>query len=247
MQCRLLFRAAFVTGCFLLTFITKAAATDCRQVNISVVLNNDSVPKPSSRQPLPNLIRLTPLKLIDGVTPGMELSYERITGNTFSTQVMVSWLLPKRIWDSKDGIDPAIRGFRAAIEEKYYLGHEAPEGYYVAFELDYLKKRYVTQWICDKPNDTADNYPDYSDTFRISRQTISGNFKIGYQVELGSFYLDFYIGLGLRYRNVVQHDRLNPADELVRPRHPNVHWFQHHAGSFWTVSIPCNWRIGFRF
>lgn len=191
-----------------------------------------------------NILKITPLKIIGTVNPSIEASYERITGRSFATQVMASYLLPARITDIGKDIKPNISGFRFSIEEKYYFKKSAPLGLYTSFELDYLKNRYKDVWTFGTRNISPTNY---SDTFGIKKQTYSFNLKFGYQLIVKRLSFDFYAGLGLRYKDVRHFDRINPNDEMEMPRHPNIYYMTNREGKYWTISIPLNARIGWTF
>ena len=197
-----------------------------------------------------NIIKITPLKLVDLVNPSIELSYERITGRSFSTQLMASCLLPiNQIGVIKD-FNPEIKGFRFSVEEKFYFKKSAPLGPYAGFEFNYLNNQYKDIWSFDVKNTnsgTAYNYASYSDTFGIKKQTFSFNLKFGYQIITKRLAIDFYAGLGLRYKDVRHFDRINPNDEMEIPRHPNVYYLTNLEGKYWTISIPLNLRIGWTF
>lgn len=197
-----------------------------------------------------NIIKTTPLKLIDLVNPGMELSYEQPTGRSFSTQIMASYLLPYSLIDAANDFNPGIKGFRGSIEEKYYIEQSAPIGMYFSAEFNYLTNRYRGNWTFqDKDADPVmvDYASAYEDTFGIRKQLYNFHFKVGYQWIYRRLAFECYAGLGVRYRNVTHFDRKNPADIMVRPRHPNVYYSSNSEGKRWTASVPANMRIGWTF
>lgn len=197
-----------------------------------------------------NIIKFTPLKLTGLVNPALEISYERKTGDYFSTQIMGSYLLPESVLDPVNGFNPNIKGYRLAVEERFYLNKSAPFGPYVGLELNYMKNRYKDIWnfgVKDIFSDTAYNNTNYPDTFGIRKQTFSINLKFGYQLFVKRFSFDFYAGLGLRYKDVRYFDRKNPDDEMEMPRHPNIFYISNLPGKYWTISIPLNFRIGWTF
>lgn len=207
-------------------------------------------PMDSTMSKYNNIIKFTPLKLTGLVNPALEISYERKTGDNFSTQIMGSYLLPESVMDPANGFIPNIKGYRLAVEEKFYLNKSAPIGPYISLELNYMKNRYKDIWnfgVKDIFSDTAYNYTNYPDTFGIKKQTYSINLKFGYQLFVKRFSFDFYAGLGLRYKDVSHFDRKNPDDEMEMPRHPNIYYISNLNGKYWTISIPLNFRIGWTF
>jgi hypothetical protein len=197
-----------------------------------------------------NIFKITPLQLTELINPSFELSYERRTGQSFSTQLMASYLLPKSLWDIGKDFKPDIKGFSASVEEKYYLKKSTPAGHYVGFEFNYLKNQYKDIWnfgVKDIYTDTSFISTNYADTFRVRKQRYSFNLKLGYQLIYKRIILDFYAGLGVRYKDVAHFDRINMSDEMEMPRHPNIYYASNLDGKYWTVSIPLNFRVGWRF
>jgi len=197
-----------------------------------------------------NILKISPLKPAGYINPSIELSYERITGSRFSTQIMASYLLPSTLIYIGTDVKPNIKGYSVSLEERFYFEKPAPAGFYISSEFNYLRNQYkdVAYFgIEDIYSDTTYNYTNYLDTFGIKKQTFSINFKLGYQIIHKRLSLDFYAGLGFRYKNVTHYDRINPEDKLEIPRHPNIFYITNKEGEYWTVSIPFNFRIGWTF
>ena len=128
-----------------------------------------------------NIVKIAPLKFIGLVNPSIALSYERRTGNAFSTQLTVAALLSD--WQLKiaDQYSTKTRGGRVAIEEKWYYKQSALNNQYVGLELDYMRKRnrqIITFY--PKNSDPNDYTFHYADTIGIERKNISLNIKYGY-------------------------------------------------------------------
>ena len=207
-------------------------------------------PLDSTTAKLNNIIKFAPLKLVGFVNSGVELSFERKTSNYFATQIMASYLLPTNLLDAGYDYKPNIKGYTLGIEEKLYLRKSAPIGPYFSFNINYLNNNYRDIWsfgIKDFNSDTTTNFTNYLDSIRIHKQTISFNLKFGYQYIKNRFSFDFYLGLGARYKNVVDFDRINPNDEMEKPRYSNFYYITNHNGKYWTVSVPLNFRIGWIF
>lgn len=200
-----------------------------------------------------NMLKITPLKIVADFNPSIELSYERRTGKHFSTQLIASYLIPvglAQLAYDYDAFKPNNKGFRIALEEKYYTLGSAPAGPYWALELDYLKNKYRDRaYFGDKfpYSDSLKPYRNYADSFGIKRQTFNINLKFGCQFVRKHITVDAYVGLGIRYRDVTHFDRINPEDEMESPRHPNVPYNLSREGKYWTVSVPLNVRVGWAF
>lgn len=198
----------------------------------------------------PNILKTTPLKLAGIVNPAFEVSYERRTGRSFSTQIAASWLLPMSIMDIGNDFKPNIKGFRLSLEEKWYFRRSAPLGPYAGLEVNYLNTQYRDYWYFGEkevfliPDYEYTNYPD---TFGIKKQTASFNLKLGYQHIIKRYSFDFYAGIGIRYKDVRHFDRINPLDEMEMPRHLNAYYLANQEGKYWTVSIPVNISVGWTF
>lgn len=206
-------------------------------------------PIDSTISKLNNIIKFTPLKLVGLSNSGIEVSFERKTGNYFSTQIMASYLLPSNFLDAYD-YKPMYKGFRLGIEEKLYFKKSALYGPYLGLEFNYMKNQYKNiSWFGVKNiySDTTYNFTNYPDSIRIHKQTYSINLKLGYQYFVNRFSFDVYVGLGARYKDVVHLDRINPKDDMEMPRHPNFYYITNLNGKYWTLSIPLNFRIGWTF
>ena len=220
---------------FLLTLIT------CGQ---TVFSQYDTIPG------INNIIKITPLKLADLSNPSITLTYERKTGRKFSTQLTTSYLLPAGISENNQTPPANNKGYRVAIEEKFYFQRFVPSGFYFGLELDFLATDYREVWNFGVENtyyDTTYLNTNYSDTFSIKKQTYSLNMKFGYQKIIKRISIDVYAGIGLRYKDVAHYDRMNPNDDMERPRHPNFYYYKNLEGKYWTISIPLNVRIGYTF
>lgn len=200
------------------------------------------------------LIKFTPMKLVGFHNSSFEVAYERPTGEDFSTQIMASVLLPNTLTTSRERPRFMTRGFRVAIEERYYFKKDAPYGPYFALELDFLKKNFYTkQWFSNqKMNHHFYETPrvEYEDVFLVKTQFFSSNFKFGYQKEYEKFFVDFYFGLGKRYHNTVHEQRENPEDFFITT--DNFPFLELKSqriakGKFTSVSVPVNVRLGWRF
>lgn len=244
----------FKSGSFL-DGLSKRKYTYPRKVFVNL---NDTITTYTTRKRLSsyfqtmhqNTFKITPLKVVADFCPSIELSYERRTGKHYSTQVMASYLLPSGLSPVEYSIQPNNKGFRVALEEKYYTMASAPAGPYLGLELDYLKNKYRDRaYFGDRfpYSDSLKPYRNYADTFGIKRQTFSINLKLGCQFVRKHITLDAYVGLGIRYRDVTHFDRINPNDEMESPRHPNVPYELSKEGKYWTLSMPLNVRVGWVF
>lgn len=195
--------------------------------------------KYSSAQPAPhqNSVKISPLKYLDFSNPAMEIVYERKLNDVFSTQAMASYLFGSSIWNLSNDEKPLAKGFRVALEQRYYHKRNALKGSYFAFELNYLKNRYDGYWEYVPTDLWGINNIGLVPTrekFTIHKQMTTCHFKWGYQ-KLGRFFCyDFFVGAGIRYKDVRHVGKNNSPDirgandwfdgQLLRNRDGNSWW-----------------------
>src|SRR5690554_5981336 len=172
-----------------------------------------------------NVIKISPLKMIDVSNSAVELTFERAMGNHFATGLTAGWLLPHNLGSGPVEPYPKARGFTVAVEQKYYLRESAPRGSYFAAELDFLLNRYhVREYFIDASAAEGLYYEEntYQDDIVIHKQTLTLSVKWGCQFLIGRFGLEVFGGVGIRYKDVYHSGRQNPLDAMFRPPHPNV-------------------------
>lgn len=196
-----------------------------------------------------NVIKITPFKMLDLSNPAIEMIYERKISLHFSTQFMASYIISNSLSNFGDNFSPNNKGYRIALEEKYYLRSTTPKGIYFSLEFNYLSIDYNAIENFGEKNIYDSLYLNtyYPDSISISKQTYSMNCKIGYQFHIKRFTLDVYGGLGLRYKDVTHNDRIKPEDEMEMPRHPNFYYYKNQEGKYWTIIFPLNVSIGYSF
>lgn len=203
------------------------------QKNDSGYLNYRPVVKQQKRR---NILKFTPLKSIDLSNPAIELSYERVFGQNTGMQIMVSQLTSL--------MRPNTRGFRLGFEERFYLKPTAPAGPYVAFEFNYLNTRFQTVTEFGKyQRDTN----AYRDSVRVFKRTYNYNLKLGFQTVYRHFCIDAYIGIGVRLKNTILYDKINPGNVMITPFEPGFEYMSTLEGRYYTMSFPLNVRVGWLF
>jgi hypothetical protein len=153
---------------------------------------------------------------------------------------MASFLFMTNPSNNQNYLSQDIRGFRTAIEEKYYFKKSAPIGYYLALELNYLKKRENSAY-----SDNGGDYPGPGsgriDSINLHKQTFTINVKLGYQYFFKRFTLDSYFGIGIRYKDVQYLHGHNPF------RIAGIIPIGEGSGKSWLPVFPLNVRIGWTF
>lgn len=210
------------------------------------------IPLDSTTANLKNIIKITPFRFFSFSNSSFEISLERKTGSLFSSQLMLSYLLPKNALDYGNNFNYKYKGYRVSFEEKLYLKRSSPIGPYLGFEINHLRSNYRDIAWFGPPginSDTAyySHFNEYGDSINLQKHTTSLNLKFGYQEITGRFSFDFFCGLGARYRNVIHQNRINPTDEMEIPRHPNFYYVNNNERKNWTIVLLLNVRIGWIF
>ncbi len=209
-------------------------------------------PLDSTTANLKNIIKITPFRFFSLSNSSFEISLERKTNALFSSQLMVSYLLPKNALDYENDFNPKNKGYRVSFEEKLYLKRSSPIGPYLGFEINHLRSKYRDIGWFGPPGINSDtayyfHYNEYADSINIQKRTTSLNLKFGYQEIAGRLSLDFFCGIGARYRNITHQNRINPSDEMEMPRHPNFYYINNIERKNWTIVLLLNFRIGWIF
>lgn len=186
-----------------------------------------------------NILKLTPLRSINLVNPSVELSYERNTSESLSTQVSISYLLSY--------YERNLKGFKVGLEEKYYFKKTAPMDSYFSFEVNYLNNSQHRILGFYSGEDYYDESKYYADSCVIRKQIFNFNLKYGNQIIYKHFVFDVCFGIGLRYRNVRHFDRLNPNDKMQPPEYMDFTNVLYNQRKNFRINLPLNLRIGYSF
>lgn len=193
-----------------------------------------------------NIVKFTPLKIFAFENASLEFSYERVTSDYLSTQIMLSWLLPERIMIENIDYKRNIRGYRIAIEERIYFTGTGPKGHYIAFELDHFYKKFNEQGDFYREIEEDGYYYDdlYTTLYGVEKRIFNISAKYGYQFLTEHFSFDLYGGLGVRFREVRHFNKPGGERYYENPLAWNL---KNTEGKGMTIHIPLNFRIGYRF
>lgn len=195
-----------------------------------------------------NQIKFSPIRLIESVNPGLEISYERRFQN-ISFQLSGTYL--KNFLNTASYED--FEGQRISFELKYFTGPIKKLKPYFAIEYVYYQsfiKDSTSFYIHDEEESEYSLYREtYTELHNINKLTNSINFKVGFQVYITKItVIDVGFGVGIKVKNTIHSGRSNPADEMYHPRHPNVHYYaKQESNNEVFLNIPINFKIGFRF
>ena len=195
-----------------------------------------------------NLISITPLRLFALSNSGVEVNYERKTGNSLATEFMATYLLPTNILDMGD-FNHDTRGYRFVVEEKFYLKKSAPIGPYLGFGINHLNTHYkeIEEFGPAGINSRDNNFVSYADSILIYKRTTDYNLLFGFQEITNRLSIDFYCGLGLRNRYVVHRNRINTDDVMVSPIDLNFNYLSNLEGKYMTGIFLLGIKIGWMF
>jgi hypothetical protein len=221
--------------------------------------NNDSsyirkIPIPQPYQKYKTILSLTPLKIIDGSNPAMEVTAERKIHSSFSGGLTFGYLLPgSKLNGIGNNVNPEAKGISAGVEAKWFPHHSAPQGFYYGVGFNYLKTSYqAAQDFRHYTPDSTSPLPlgsNYTDTFSIHKQTYTINMMIGYQRIYKRFSLDIYGGLGVRFKNVIYAGRKFPDDPVHFSflRLFDASYLKNQQGKYSAITVPINIRLGWTF
>jgi putative salt-induced outer membrane protein YdiY len=145
-----------------------------------------------------NQVKLSVLRYINILNPAIEISYERLHGKRFSSQLSLGSTagLYRNIYTD-------LKGYSLGFEEKYFFRSYSKDRKYFSFDFNYTNINYKD---ITTGKDTTTN-TNIIDSFTIRRKTKAVALKYGVQVYRKHFVLDMSIGAGVKYKNVKHYDR----------------------------------------
>ncbi len=192
-------------------------------------------------------IKMPLLNLVDITSPNLMLGVERRFTDHSGIQLLagISIVHPELY---EYGGPRGINGYRVKGEYRYYLPFRRKNlALYVAPELFYTKFRYTTAAGFE---DTLRAF-GYDDTFTVHKENYGGHLKFGFHSrglprnKAKRLIIDAWAGLGLRNKTTTHTGRINPADIMFRPRHPNMYYEMNNAASGMTFSMALNFAVGY--
>ena len=208
---------------------------------IILVLNNGFVFGQQTTIEKTSQIKISPFRVMDLVNPGFEIGFEKFYEERHSSQISVACL--SDVFKLTQFTN--YSGFRISFEQKFFKSLSTDKRGYFAIEPVFLKVNYFDEGQFIK--DTALNTPEYWDTFKVAKQTISLNLKYGVQIYLKNFVVDVSIGLGVKYKQVKRNELMNKNAYEVPSRHPNAYFEASRGGNYITANVPMNIQIGYNF
>lgn len=197
---------------------------------------------------LVNQLKFSPIRVLDPINPGFEISYERLYSR-WSTQFSAALLAdPFRLTGHSK-----YSGRRIAIEQKYFFIKSKKMRPYLSLDV-------VSHQMTIRRKDEFSPYPDgylydedsttyvvYNEEYRIEKQMVTVNAKIGMQANLGKVVLDFGIGVGIKSKNIQHLERTNINHFLVQGVDESPALSVYDRGKYITPNLPINFKVGFLF
>jgi len=183
-----------------------------------------------------NQLMFSPLRAIDFVNPGFELMYHRQVSPRFSTAFSGAYMV--RVFSNNAH---SYNGYRISLAPRYLLQRQRQSTKYVGPEFVYYNTHFPSEIA--SYNDSITGFQ--SDTFSISKKMIGVNLMYGKQFYFNRFVVDLAFGLGIKYRDVRHFDR-RPMPPLLL-KDPNILIESRSERKNWTMNVPMNFRIGYRF
>lgn len=193
-----------------------------------------------------NILKIGPGQLVNSSNPGIEIAFERFTGERFSSQIVLNYLT---INDIYEGEVERTGGYRIAFEEKYYVPNYRSGGF-IALELDFFKNGLKTSETFTETfiNDQGmQEIREIENDYVVKRDVFSVNFKLGKQFNYSRFIFTIYGGFGLRFKNIYEEGRIGEDEDIKGSffslfSNPNLE-----PGKTTTISLPLNIRVGYTF
>jgi hypothetical protein len=183
-----------------------------------------------------NQIKVSALRLINIINPGIEISYERFHKLYLSSEVSVGYAT-----NVIGKPHNHLKGYSIGFEEKYFVKMHPNSRKY--FSLDFNCNN-INYEETTSGRDTINNVT-IIDPFTVVRKSLSLSFRYGLQFYRKQFVLDLNIGAGMKYRNVKHHDRI-----FEYKRSPEPFDFIRNANletNGFVFFLPVNIRLGYRF
>ncbi len=149
-----------------------------------------------------NKLSFTPTMLIGDYNPGLEISYQRLIGNSYAIQLSATSLFQKDNQYSRN-----VTGFRAGIELKNYFQNRERLRLYSSLNLEYFQKSHLADFeVWDKnaevnTDDNPYNNSSFESRLDVDKIYISLTPRVGFEHYLtNKLVIDGFFGVGVRYR-----------------------------------------------
>ena len=183
-----------------------------------------------------NQMKFSGFRAINILNPGVEISFERLGVNKFSTRVsagVATNVIGKPF--------EKFHGYNIALEEKYFFSKKSKSWKYISLVLNHSNTKYQETTSGVDPTTNL----NITDSFTIARKSTSVAIKYGVQYYKNRFVCDLNLGAGLKYRTVKHYDR---AFEYKGPREAfDLHTADNVERKGIAFHLPIEIQLGYRF
>ncbi|PPK86680.1 hypothetical protein CLV84_3616 [Neolewinella xylanilytica] len=222
-------------GCWLVTLLCLATPIPAQQIADSTVSAMAG-----------NYLFLSPFKVVDQVNPGVLYGVGKIWSSGYGMEIGHLWLLP--IPEEREQITD-LRGHRLHLGVRRYLGNtnDRPLAPYMGLRLDHLRRDHRAVVPIIAPDNTPADAYTYADSIRVTARITTLNGLVGWESRHGRFSVDMFVGLGIRWRRVVQLDRIHPEDAYFGEGNAEDFFDYSDPARQTTFSIPLDLRFFYRW
>lgn len=152
-----------------------------------------------------NQLKVSPMRLLDPVNPGVEVHYERVLSPRYSAELTYGYMTPAV--SLRPTLREPYKGTRLGLEVKR-TGKEldAFREYWSAEVVHNNSRAQEEEQIGIDSTDTQGIYH----TFEIHKKTTTLNIKWGVQRREGRVVFDVGMGVGVKYRDIQHTGRQTP-------------------------------------
>ena len=200
-----------------------------------------------------NRLAVRPLALLGFIHPGIDISYQRLHGTKYATQLNVRYFISMKdnwVTGQNNNYTRNARGFRLNLEEKFFFRNEDDRRLYASINFEYFRKDHKAFM----PFFNQANSPNQSKPVKLDRLTsIKKRFfaltsRVGFEKYLTQrLVLDVFLGIGIRYRKTellgVQPGLVLVTDPLAK----GYDYSSNRPSKYLAPNFDLGFRIGWTF
>ncbi len=208
-----------------------------------------------------NRIFISPANFCDPINPSLQIGYERSLSNRYALQLEYGYITGRSftgymfvdLLGFNETYWYTFSGYKLRGELKRYFKVEPNPSVKRYFSVEiFYNDTYSNVNNLFLISDTTYQYEEeipqganaYDDFFDVDKKKIGINIKYGFLIHLNShFHIENYIGLGVAYRNSKHIGRENLNDKF----YDTLFSYPNKEGHSWMISLPLNFKIGYRF
>jgi len=188
-----------------------------------------------------NIVRFSPLRLLDPFNPGIELAYERYLSPKKSISFSATYL--NKIFQLTNNDN--LNGFKLSGEYKCFVTEETKSlRFYFSANLVFNKSNYVNVSRFYKVGDTTFNTTEFS--FNYHRKSLALNANIGFQKSFSNHWiLDVSAGAGAKCNIVTTSNK--PDEKVYSEVQKPMLMIRYEEGWLYLPNLQLQCTLGYRF